>query len=358
MAETPRLEITGSRRFADWLDEAGVSLLFTTYQADKLFLLGLLPDGRLSVFERTFARPMGLAVDGSGFWMASRHDLIRFENFLEDGGDYDGADALYSPLRTHATGDLDAHDIAVGTDGRPIFAATLFNCLATIDDHHSFRPVWAPPFIDRLAAEDRCHLNGLALDAGEPAYATAVAATNVAEGWRAHRVGGGILVDIRRDRIALDGLSMPHSPRLHAGRLWLLNAGAGEVGFLDEARERFEPVAFCPGFLRGMTLIGKYAVVGLSRLRESSTLKGLPLSERLERENAEAACGLRVVNLETGDVEHALHVSGIVEELYDVAALPGVRRPAAIGLKTDEIRTRVRPGPWPRRPASEVGRTS
>lgn len=357
MADTPRLEITGSRRFADWLGQARISLLFTTYQADKLFLIGMQPDGRLSVFERTFSRPMGLAADASGFWMAARHELIRFENFLGGGETYQGADALYSPLKTHVTGDVDAHDLAIDRTGRPVFVATLFNCLATLDERHSFQPLWTPPFIDRLAAEDRCHLNGLALDGGEPAYVTAVAQSNVAEGWRTHRADGGIVIDVRQNRIVARGLSMPHSPRLHAGRLWLLNAGTGELGFIDEARERFEPVAFCPGFLRGMAIVDDHAVVGLSRLRESSMLKGLPVTDRLERENAEAQCGLRVVNLVTGDVEHALHITGIVDELYDVAALAGVRQPAAIGLKTDEIRTRLRPGPWPNPHASEDHRT-
>jgi hypothetical protein len=41
---------------------------------------------------------------------------------------------------------------------------------------------------------------------------------------------------------------------------------------------------------------------------------------------------------------HWLRIGGVVEELYDVAVLPGVRRPLAIGLKTDEIRRIVTVG--------------
>ncbi len=58
-AEQPPLEIHGSRQFTAWLAEQRVSLAFTTYQTGKLFLIGLQPNGRLSVFERTFNRCLG-----------------------------------------------------------------------------------------------------------------------------------------------------------------------------------------------------------------------------------------------------------------------------------------------------------
>ena len=51
----------------------------------------------------------------------------------------------------------------------------------------------------------------------------------------------------------------------------------------------------------------------------------------------EPRCGLNVVDLRTGDVVHWVRIEGLVSELYDVVALPGVTRPAAVGLKTDEI---------------------
>jgi hypothetical protein len=50
-----------------------------------------------------------------------------------------------------------------------------------------------------------------------------------------------------------------------------------------------------------------------------------------------------VVNLATGDIEHRLVIEGVVEELYDVVALPGVIRPMALGFCSDEIRFTVRP---------------
>jgi uncharacterized protein (TIGR03032 family) len=131
---------------------------------------------------------------------------------------------------------------------------------------------------------------------------------------------------------------MPHSPRWQEGRLWLLDSGRGQFGWVDLARGRFEPVCFCPGYSRGLAFCGPFAVIGLSKPRENKTFTGLELDEGLRRRDAEARCGLMVVDLRTGDAVHWLRIEGIVEELYDVAVLPGVIRPMAIGLKTDEIR--------------------
>ncbi len=76
------LEITCSRHFPAWLAERRLSLAITTYQANKLFLVGLKPAGRLSVFERTFPRCMGVWTDGQAIWLASQFQLWRFENML------------------------------------------------------------------------------------------------------------------------------------------------------------------------------------------------------------------------------------------------------------------------------------
>lgn len=345
MTDTPRLEFNGSRLFTDWLAARRASLVLTTYQAGKLILVGLNPQGGLSVFERSFDRCMGLGLADGSLWMSSRYQLWRFENFVEPGTQADGYDALYVPVAGHTTGDIDVHDIHVGPDGVPVFVVTRFNCLATLAERGSFREVWRPPFIDRLAAEDRCHLNGMAAGPDGPAYATAVSRSNLSEGWREHRREGGVVIDVASGEIAAQGLSMPHSPRLHGGRLWLLQTGTGEFGTVDPASGRFDPVCFLPGFARGLSFVDNYAVIGLSRPRENRTFEGLVLNERLEREGAQAKCGLFIVNLDTGDVEHRLEIEGVVQELYDIAVLPGVIRPSALGFRSDEIRFALRPEP-------------
>ena len=120
-------------------------------------------------------------------------------------------------------------------------------------------------------------------------------------------------------------------------RLWLVNSGTGEFGSVDLASGRFEPIAFCPGYLRGLAFVGDYAVVTLSKPRHV-TFHGLALDEQLQKRGAEPQCGLQVIDLRTGTIAHWLRLDGsLVTELYDVVALPGVRQPMALGFKTNEI---------------------
>ena len=336
-----KFALTTSRHFPEWLAGTGGSLAFTTYQAGKLFLLGVKADGTLSVFERTFPRCMGLGVsaDGRRLAIATEYQVQCFDNVLPAGqGTPAGHDAVFAPHAGWVTGDLDAHDIGFDASGRPIFVNTLFSCLAAVSDMHSFRPIWRPEFISRLAAEDRCHLNGMAIADGTPRFVTAVSRSDAADGWRDRRRDGGIVIDVASDQILSEGLSMPHSPRLHDGRLWVLNSGRGEFGYVDVATGKFEAIAFCPGYARGLTFVGNHAVIGLSLARDNRTFSGLDLDEQLVSRDVEARCGLAIVDLATGDMVHWVRIEGVVRELYDVAALPGIRRPSAIGFKTDEVK--------------------
>lgn len=341
VAETlasPTLEISTSRQMLAWLAEQKLSLALTTYQVGKLFFLGLKENGELSVFERTFNRCMGLCTTGNGLYMSSLYQVWRFENLFTEGQTQDGYDRLYLPQVGYTTGDLDIHDMAVDADGRLVFVNTLFGCLATLSETHSFKPFWRPRFITKLAAEDRCHLNGLAMRDGRAAYVSAVGECDVADAWREHRAGGGVVIDVASNEVVVRGLSMPHSPRWHQGKLWLLNSGTGDFGYVDEAKGQFVPVAFCPGYMRGLSFHGDYAIVGLSRPRHNKTFSGLALDANLASRKAEPRCGIQVIDLRTGDVVHWVRVEGIVEELYDVVVLVGVKRPMALGFKTDEVR--------------------
>lgn len=334
---TTEFKLTFSEGFSTWLQTTGASIAFSTYQAGKLFLIGNGIGGKISIFERTFARCMGLWSDGQTLWMGSLYQLWRFENMLGPTQHHEGYDRLFVPRQSYVTGDVDSHDLGVGADGVPVFVNTLFNCLARPSPTHSFAPVWRPSFVTALAPEDRCHLNGLAMERGAPRYVTAVGVSDQADGWRAHRVGGGVVMDVRSGDIVVRGLSMPHSPRIHDGQLWLLNSAAGELVQVDPGDGRITPVAFCPGYLRGLAMVGDHAIVGLSKARHNRTFSDLPLGQTLARRGEEDRCGLMVINVRTGVVEHWLRLEGVVEELYDVAILPGCHRPMALGLRNEEI---------------------
>lgn len=292
---------------------------------------------------------MGLcaSADAQTLWMSSLYQLWRFENALPLGEKAPGGyDRLYVPQLGYTTGDVDAHDIALrggsgSSDAGPLFVNTLFSCIAAPSATHSFRVVWKPPFISKLAAEDRCHLNGLAMEGDHPRFVTAVSVSDVHEGWREHRRDGGVVIDVPSGEVVARSLSMPHSPRLHDGKLYVLNSGAGEFGTIDPESGRFEAICFCPGYARGLAIHREFAVIGLSTCRENRTFSGLPLDDALAAKGASARCGLLIVDLRRGDVVHSLQIEGMVRELYDVAVLPGVLAPAALGFKSEEIRRTI-----------------
>ncbi|MEJ1970538.1 MAG: TIGR03032 family protein [Rhizomicrobium sp.] len=332
----PPFSLDVSRGFESWLAEQRCSIAFSTYQVGKIFFVGLKPDGRIWVFNRDVGRCLGLAVSGADLWSTGGGQIYRFVDAMAAARPVNGPDALYVPQTGYFTGDLDAHDVAVDADGSVIFVNTRFNCLATVSLTHSFRPLWRPPFISRLAAEDRCHLNGLALEKGRARYVTCVAQSDTFDGWRDHRANGGIVVDVDGGQTVCSGLSMPHSPRVHDARLWVLNSGTGELGWVDGTKGRFEPLCFCPGYLRGLAFVGEhFALVGLSKPRDK-TFAGLPLDRTLEDRKIAPRCGIYVIDLRSGDILHSLSIGGIVTELYDVAVLPGVRQPSMVGLDSEE----------------------
>jgi uncharacterized protein (TIGR03032 family) len=165
-----------------------------------------------------------------------------------------------------------------------------------------------------LAAEDRCHLNGLAILGGRPKYVTALGETDTANGWRADKPRGDCLVEVSSGATIRRGLSMPHSPRWHEGRLWLLESGTGQLALVEPATGRRQQVTELPGFARGLALSGSYAFVGLSRIRKASAMDGVPLADRREQ----LRCGVAVVDLRSGQVNAFLELLTAVEEIFNV----------------------------------------
>src|SRR5262245_62939397 len=278
-------QLSCTRGLADWLTRHRLSLAFTSYQSGRLYLCGS-DSAQVHFHERFFVRAMALWADPQRLLLSTLYQVWRFENILRDGErGPEGEDRHYVPRFATTTGDLDIHEIGVMEDGRIIFVNTLHSCLATLSPVHSFRPFWKPSFISKLAAEDRCHLNGMAMAGGRPAYVTAVCRSDIVNGWRDRRAEGGSIIDVASGEIVTERMSMPHSPRLYAGRVWVLNSGTGHLGTIDLASGSFEPRIFCPGFLRGLDFHNGHAIVTLSLPRDS--FSGLKLDDELKRRDAE-----------------------------------------------------------------------
>lgn len=324
-------DIGVSSGFSRWLMAHNTSLAFSSYQSNRLFLVGRMPNGKVSVHQQLFRRAMGLAWEQDRLYLASLTEIWRLENQLGSDEFAEGHfDVQLMPRQTYVTGNLDVHEMAITMGGRLIFVATDLSCLGILDPVRSFRPVWKPPFISEIARGDRCHMNGLGMVDGTPRYVTCVSQTDVERGWHGRPLPKGVIVDVETNRIVTDNLSMPHSPRLAGGKLYAVDSGRGFVVEVDPSTGEVADLVFCPGFLRGLEIIGKYAVVTVSKPRYG-TFEGLPIGEEMERRKLKPMCAVMIVDLESRSIVEWLTLEGYVQELFTVVAMPGVVCPSSIG---------------------------
>lgn len=318
-----------SRELVDLLERMSASLVVSTYQAGKLLVVGT-HAGALTVAVHNFEQAMGIAVGPSQLAVGTRRQVWFLQRTPELAGRLEPAgtyDACYLTRRSMVTGEMDGHEMAWSSDGTLWIVNTLFSCLCTLDGVHSFVPRWTPPFVTRLAPEDRCHLNGLAFADGRPKYVTALGESDAAQGWRPGKAAGGVLLDVESGAVVARGLAMPHSPRVHAGRVWLLDSGRGRLVTCDVSSGRVDPVTAMPGYTRGLALSGPFAFVGLSKIRETSTFGGIPIAEN----RAELKCGVGAVDLQTGRTVAHLEFTSGVDEIFDVQIVPNARSIAIAG---------------------------
>lgn len=321
------------------LDQVGVSLMVTTYQAGRLVILRA-ENGVLNTHFRCFDKPMGLAISDNRLAVGAATSVWEFHNLPavcprldsqsdDEAGKRQGVkvtpgshDACFLPRTTHWTGDVQIHEMAwVGTghEAELWFVNTRFSCLCKRSEMYSFEPVWRPSFVSNFVPGDCCHLNGMGLRDGQPRYLTALGETNEIAGWRKNKTSGGIVIDRLNDEVVARGLSMPHSPRWYRDRLWILESGTGSFGYVDQNTGRYENVASLPGFTRGLAFTGPLAWIGLSQVRESAVFGGIPMAKRAMNERV---CGVWVVNIETGQTVGFVKFEDAVQELFAVEVVP------------------------------------
>jgi uncharacterized protein (TIGR03032 family) len=313
------------------------SLLVTNYQGGNL--IALRADGAtVNTHYAPFAKPMGLAVTRDRLMIGTETGVREFRNIPSVAQRLEAPqrhDAVYVYRKHHVTGNIDIHEMAIGTDNECWFVNTRFSCLCTLDADSSFRPRWRPGFISALAPEDRCHLNGLAMVDGSPRWLTALGETDGPQGWRGNTKNGGVLIDYASREVIVRGLSMPHSPRWYRDRLWILESGKGSLAAVDLATGTVETVARLPGFTRGLDFVGPLAFVGLSQLRETNPLTDIPITD----ENIDRMSGVWVVNIETAETIALLKFGDAVQELFSVQAIPNVVYPDILDEDEELLQT-------------------
>ena len=135
-----------------------------------------------------------------------------------------------------------------------------------------------------------------------------------------------MLIDVPSGETIATRLSMPHSPRWYAGKLWLLESGTGTFGVVDRDTGRYEAIAKLPGFTRGLDFHGRFAFIGLSQVRETAVFSGIPITERL----TERTCGVWVVDIHSGETVAFLRFEDALQEIFAVQVVPGRSYPDLI----------------------------
>lgn len=228
-------------------------------------------------------------------------------------------DACFIARSSHYSGMINIHDIAWGNTGLWVVNST-FSCLCTISPNFSFVPKWKPHFIDELIPHDLCHLNGMAMKDGEPAYVTSFSKHNEINAWREDlETKQGTLMCVKTNRVLLQGLDLPHSPRCYRDKVYFCESNNGLVSSYDPATGVRSTVAELPGFTRGMTFYGPLMFVGLSRLRRSSVLKAKGALEKYEQ----TYCGVWIINLEDNIEVGRIIFEGSFSQIYDVGIIEG-----------------------------------
>lgn len=326
-----------SEGFAAFLTQQSIALACTSYQTGRLYLVGPGHETGVSLHHAMYPQATGLVVQGNSLCIATSTQIVRLENVLAPGTLHHGAiDRVFVPRLAHVTGNVETHQIGLLEDGAPLFVNTMFSCLCVPGEVQSFRPIWKPRFISALEPQDRCHLNGVAMEHGRPRYVSAFHASDTSYGWREHVVGGGLVVDVETGETVVTGLSMPHSPRLYNDQLWVANSGTGELGIVEMRSGQFRPVCFFPGYVRGVEFVNDYAIVTVSKFRPDR-LGNVQLLTRLKGDEQNGWCGIQVVSLKSGAIEAWLRFDGVVRELFDIALIAHSKAPYAVGTQPRDL---------------------
>lgn len=326
-----------SPQLPELLMKLGCSIAISTYQAGKIVLVSAKDENMLVQLPRHFDKPMGIAEHPSKdkLAIATKDSVMVLANSPGLALHYPKApkryDALYLPRNTFHTGPLDIHDLSFGNNDKLYAVNTLFSCIVQIDDDYNFTPYWQPPFIDQLVSEDRCHLNGMAMQNGLPKYATSFNQGNTHQSWRPTVTTTGTIFDLETNEVVVTGLPMPHTPRIFNDQLYVLLSATGELAKINTAEGTYEVVTKIGGFVRGMSLYKDYLFIGLSKIRKnSSTFGKLSFAESANRS------GIVVVHLPTGSIMGNLIYQNSVDEIYDVHVLGGKRRPNIMNTMTPD----------------------
>ncbi|NCO02473.1 MAG: TIGR03032 family protein [Epsilonproteobacteria bacterium] len=360
---------TATDNFAKILKALNISLAVTSYQSARLILVR--SDGEtIDTNLKAFPRPMGIYADENHITLGTFNQVLEFKRAddilesikngsLDNTGNFSTkvlekdkekmqelkeqrdeeiaevrkADALYLPRASLTTGMINIHDIAWGDEGLWVVNST-FSCLSTLSPDNSFVARWKPKFISKLVPEDRCHLNGMAMLNGKPKYVTTFNMEDSRDSWSEGRIDYGTLIDIDTDEILIEGMIMPHSPKVYKGEVYVCESGLGVVWRYNPITKEKAQVVKLQGFTRGLYFYGGVMFVGLSQVRASEIKTPSPISTMYD----ETYAGVWMINLEDNTEIGHIKFDGDVDQIYDIAIIPDSTMPELLNVNSSLTR--------------------
>lgn len=333
-----------NREFVAHLLHENITIVCSSYQANVVLAFGVDENREIVPSIVGAERAMGMGRHKDMFYLTNYGQIIAFKSDGPGKSRQHGqfTDRYFSQ-HAFCGGDVDVHDVRPTSKG-VFFVSTKYNCVAKPSLTNTMDVYWYPPWISlqdgHLKAEDRCHLNGLCCVDDVPKYVTCASMGDTLGHWRDH-TSEGVVYDIVENKVVCQDIWSPHSPQWYDGKLWILESGTGNFGYVDFEKKKFVPKVFIPGFLRGLYFNGGYAYIGSSLDRHDRSFKDLPLSDILICKKQAAICGIRVVDMKTLSVVHELNIHPLIgmKEIYDVVCLPG-HRSQIVGISEQESRNR------------------
>lgn len=323
-----KLELTFDSSIPKVLFENKISIIFSTYQAGRLMIIGSSDGFNIHQTPISYKKPMGIAIEDNRIAIASFDEISFYtsnrkiiDTIKSDLNDFD---QMYLYRASYNTNTLDIHDIHFDKSG--LWGVnTLFSCLCKFTLESSFSPRWVPPFISELVPEDRCHLNGLALENNLPKYVTALSSTNHKDGWREDIMNSGILMDVTKNEILCENLAMPHSPRIINGDLYFLESARGKLFKWNAVTKEKELIYNFNRFIRGFKYYKGIIFIAFSKIRESSKS-----FQKVEVKENSLNAGFTIFDLRTRTCFGDLLYTNTIDEIYDINIIEGYNKPGII----------------------------
>lgn len=330
-----------TRHFTTWLSTQNCVLVVSSYSTAHVFTIGLDDKGEITNWFTNICRAMGInySKETENLIISNVGNIIVYKDKgALKNSQFGVFDTNFIPQVGYFSGDVDVHDVCETKSGEIYYISALFSCICQPTNNGSFKPYWLPPWIDKYAAEDRCHLNGLCLVDDVPRYVTSACQGNSMGSWKhSGQKGKGIVYDIVEDRVVCSELLNPHSPRWYRDKLWVMESGTGYFGYVDLEKEEFVKCAFIPAFLRGLDFIDNFAVIAGSLPRHDPAFGELPIGKEIEDRGLDPTCGIWILNLDSFDLEHQLYFNPPVKELYDIAVIPSSKRGRVFDLTDPDL---------------------